>query len=233
MKNLTLTFILLTLLSGCDKKNEITGRVFNEHDGSPLYQAFITDSRTGSTIFSDKDGFFSIHVEDGDSVNISFVGYVAKTIVTNRNDSAHWNVGLKEYDPIIESPLQYSYSTYPGVYLTVQEILETNHPVDSIVLYVSNNTDHTVMFGEYYELEFKKEGKWQPVPYNRKFEDGECIQVFSMVGYLYSPHSVNKNINDTRPHSKKFDKGSYRMRKTFFVGDSQRNDTVYVEFEIL
>ena len=233
MKKLTLSLILLTLLSGCDKKIEITGRVFNEHDGNPLYQSFITNSRTGTTILSDKDGSFSIYVEEGDSLNISFVGHVGKTIVANRNDSSYWNVGLKEYGPIIEPSLQHSCSTYPGVSLTVQEILETKHPVDSIVLYVWNNTDDTVMFGEYYELEFKQEGKWQPMPYNRKFEDGECIQVFSMVGYLYSPHSVNKNINDTKPHSNKFEKGSYRMRKTFRVGDSQRSDTVYVEFEIL
>lgn len=233
MKKLTLIFILLTLLSGCDKKIEIKGRVFNEHDGNPLYQSFITNSRTGTTTLSNKDGSFSIYVEEGDSLDISFVGHMAKTIVANRNDSSYWNVGLKEYGPIIEPSLQHSYSTYPGVSLNVQEILETKHPIDSIVLYVRNNTDHTVMFGEYYELEFKQEGKWQPMPYNRKFEDGECIQVFSMVGYLYSPHSVNKNINDTKPHSKKFEKGSYRMRKTFRVGDSQRSDTVYVEFEIL
>lgn len=233
MKKLTLAFILLTLLSGCDKKIEITGRVFNEHDGNPLYQAFITNSRTSTTILSDKDGSFSIYVEEGDSLNISFVGHVAKTIVANRNESSYWNVGLKEYGPIIEPSLQHSYSTYPGVSLTVQEILETKHPVDSIVLYVRNNTDDTVMFGEYYELEFKQEGKWIPMPYNRKFEDGECVQVFSMVGYSYSPHSENKNINDTRQYNEKFKKGIYRMKKTFFVGDSHRKDTVYVEFEIL
>ena len=233
MKKLILTFILLMLLSGCDKKIEITGRVFNEDDGNPLYQAFITNSRTGTTILSDKDGSFSIYVEEGDSLNISFVGHVAKTIVANRNDSSYWNVGLKEYGPIIEKSLQHSYSTYPGVSLTVQEILETKHPVDSIVLYVRNNTDDIVMFGVDYELEFKQDGKWLPMPYNKEFENGEGEPVFSMVGYSYSPHSENKNINDTRPHSKKFEKDSYRMRKTFLVGDSRCNDTVYVEFEVL
>ena len=104
-----LIFVLLTLLCGCDKKIEIAGRVFDGHDGSPLWQAFITDGRTGRTVLSDKDGFFSMHVEDGDSVTISYVGYIAKTIVVNCKDSVHWNVGLKAYGPIIEPPLRYSY----------------------------------------------------------------------------------------------------------------------------
>ena len=202
-----------------------------DENGRPISQALIKDSRTGTIILSDKDGKFYMDVEEGDSVNISFVGLIAKTIVANRNDSVHWKVCMKEYGPIIEPALQRSYSSYPGVYLTAQEF--TNHPVDSIVLYVRNNTDDTVMFGEAYELELKREGKWQPMPYNRKYEDGECVQIFSMVGYRYSPHSENKNINDTRPYSEKFKKGTYRMMKTFFVGDSRHNDTVYVEFEIL
>ena len=227
---LFLAIMLLMMACGRDKKIEITGIVCDEN-GRPISQALITDSRIGISILSDKDGKFSMDVEEGDSVNISFVGLITKTIVANRNDSVHWKVGLKEYGPIIEPALQRSYSTYPGVYLTVQEF--TNHPVDSIVLYVRNNTDETVMFGEYYELEFKQEGKWQPMPYNRKYEDGECVQVFSMVGYLYSPHSEHENINDTRPYSEKFEKGTYRMLKTFFVGDSRSNDTVYVEFEVL
>ena len=225
--------MLLIIACGRDKKIEVTGRVFNEDDGSPLCQAFITDNRTGITVLSDTDGFFSIEIEEGDSVNISYIGMIAKNIVANRNDSVHWNVGLKEYGPIIEPALQHSYSTHPGVYLTAEEILDTDHPVDSIVLYVRNNTDDTVMFGEYYELEFKQEGKWRPMPYNRTYEDGECVQVFSMVGYLYFPHSEHRNVNDTRPYSEKFEKGTYRMMKTFFVGDSHRNDTVYLEFEIL
>lgn len=230
---LPLGILLLIIACGCDTKFEISGNVSDGNSGIPLSQALITDCRTGTSVLSGKDGSFSILVQEGDSVSISYVGFIVKTIVAKRNDSVHWNVGLKEFGPIIEPALQHSYSTHPGVSLTVQEILKTNHPIDSIVLYVRNNTDDTVMFGTYYELEFKQDGKWLPMPYNRKFEEGECVQVFSMVGYSYSPHSENKNINDTRQYNEKFEKGIYRMKKTFFVGDSHCNDTVYVEFEIL
>ncbi len=228
-----LSVVLMTILWGCNNRIVITGTVYDEKDGSPLFQALITDRRSGETVVTDKDGAFSISVEEGDSINISYVGMLSKIVPVNSKDSVHWNVGLKEYGPIIEPALQHSNSTYDGVSMSVQNLNDLAIPVDSIVLTVKNETDETVMFGEYYELQQKRDGQWQPMPYNRIYAEGECIQVFSMVGYLYAPHSENTNVNNTMVYSDMFEKGFYRMSKTFFVGDSHSSDTIYVEFEIL
>ncbi len=230
---IVVSMITIMIVGGCKNSVEISGVVYDEKDGSPLYRALITDRSSGKTEVSDKDGIFSISVEEGDSVNISYVGMLSKTIVANRKDSIHWKVGLKEFGPIIEPALQHSHSTYDGVYLSVKNLNELTNPVDSIVLSVKNDTDEAVMFGEDYELENKRDGRWQPMHYNRKYAEGECIQVFSMVGYLYAPHSENTNVNNTMVYSENFEKGFYRMTKTFFVGDSHSSDTIYVEFEIL
>ncbi len=223
----------MTILCGCKNRIEITGMVYDEKDGSLLMQALVTDIRSGETVVTDKDGKFSISIEEGDTVNISYVGMLSKTVVVNSKDSIHWNVGLKEYGPIIEPALQHSHSTYDGVSMSVKNLNELAIPVDSIVLTVKNETDETVMFGEVYELFYKRDGQWLHLPYNRKYEEGECEDVFPLVGYSYAPHSENINANNTRVYSEKFEKGFYRMTKTFFVGESYNIDTIYVEFEIL
>ncbi len=128
-------------------------------------------------------------------------GMLPKIVAVNSNDSVHWNVGLKEYGPIIEPALQHSHSTYDGVSMSVQNLNDLAIPVDPIVLSIKNDTDETVTFGEYYELQQKRNGQWQPMPYNRIYAEGECIQVFSMVVYLYAPHSENTNVNNTIVYS--------------------------------
>ncbi len=223
----------MTILSGCKNSIKITGVVYDDKDGSPLFQALITDRRSGETVVTDKDGAFSISVEEGDSINISYVGMLSKTIPVNSKDSVHWNIGLKEYGPIIEPALQHSHSTYEGISMTVQNLNDLTIPVDSIVLNVQNETEENVTFGEVYELYQKRDGLWLPMPYNIKHKEGESQQVFPLVGYTYAPYSENTNVNNTMAYSEKFEKGFYRMTKTFFVGDSHSSDTIYVEFETL
>ncbi len=131
-----LSVVLMTILWGCNNRIVITGTVYDEKDGSPLFQALITDRRSGETVVTDKDGAFSISVEEGDSINISYVGMLSKIVPVNSKDSVHWNVGLKEYGPIIEPALQHSNSTYDGVSMSVQNLNDLAIPVDSIVLTV-------------------------------------------------------------------------------------------------
>lgn len=228
-----LSIILMTILCGCNNHLEITGTVYYVKDGSPLFQALITDRRSGETVVTDKDGTFSISVEEGDSINICYVGMLSMTVVVNSKDSVHRNIGLKEYGPIIEPALQHCHSTYEGVSMSVQNLNELVIPVDSIVLSIKNETDETVTFGEVYELFQKRDGQWQRMPYNKKYEEGDIEQVFPLVGYSYAPHTENSNVNNTMVYSEKFEKGFYRITKTFFVGDSHSSDTIYVEFEIL
>ncbi len=223
----------MTILCGCKNSIKITGVVYDDKDGSPLFQALITDRRSGETVVTDKEGAFTISVEEGDSINISYVGMLSKTIRVNSIDSVYWNIGLNEYGPIIEPALQHSHSTHDGVSMSVQNLNDLAIPVDSIVLSIKNDTDESVTFGEVYELFRKRDGQWLPMPYNREYEEGEIEQVFPLVGYSYAPHSENSKVNNTMVYSEKFEKGFYRMTKTFFVGDSHGSDTIYVEFEIL
>ncbi len=180
-----------------------------------------------------KGGQFSIFVEEGDSIDIRYVGMLTKTVAVNSKDSVHWNIGLQEYGPIIEPALQHSYSTYDGVSMSVQNLKDLAIPVESIVLSVKNDTDETVTFGEVYELFQMRDGQWLPMPYNRDYEEGEIEQVFPLVGYTYAPHSENTNVNNTTKHSEKFEKGFYRMTNAFVVGQSLRRYSIYVEFSIV
>ena len=234
MKNIWIIVFLGYLIPiGCSKKEvEIRGMVYGEEDHKPLLGAVITHCNTGKSVITDKDGSFTIRVEEGDSLKVSYVGLISRPSPVTCSDSVSWKVTLKDYGPIVEPILQRSYGTHDGGFLTVTNHFESGNPVDSIILSVRNETDETVMFGRDYELEIKQDGQWKPMPYNREFEEGECDQVISMVGYSYSPHSESDNTNYTQPFSNKFGKGIYRMMKTFFVGNTNISDTVYVEFEI-
>ncbi len=115
-----ISYAMILFVGSCRNSVEITGVVYDKNDGCPLYQAIITDCKSGKTVVSDKDGAFSISVEEGDSINISYVGMLSKTIVASCKDSIHWKIGLSEYGPIIEPALQHSHTTYDGVYLSVK-----------------------------------------------------------------------------------------------------------------
>ena len=114
-------------------------------------------------------------------------------------------------------------------------------PSDKYAVYQYDNGDD--YFSEGLQRIVDKDGKmekrsgdnWIPMPYNRKYEEGEAIQVFSAVGYLYAPHSTNSNINYTQPFSLKSDSGIYRLTKDFRVETAagmDRKDSISVVFEI-
>ncbi len=84
-----LSVVLLTFLCGCKNRIDITGIVYDEKDGCPLFQVLIADKRSGETVVTEKDGAFSITVEEGDSINISYVGMLSKTVPVNSKDSVH------------------------------------------------------------------------------------------------------------------------------------------------
>lgn len=142
---------------------------------------------------------------------------------------------MRENGPIIEPMLMSSASSYDGVTMSVENFNQLKMPIDSIVVSINNNTDHELLFGEMYNLEKRSGDNWIPMPYNRKYDEGEAIQVFSAVGYLYAPHSTNSNINYTQPYSLKFDSGIYRLTKNFRVKTAaglDRKDSISVVFEI-
>lgn len=233
---------LTTIVSACksggnvaDVQIEISGKIIYSEDGTPLNGAVITNNRTEKSVLSDSLGRFRALCEKGDSLNINYVALVSQTIPVNPEDSTEWNISMQEYGPIIEPMLMNSVSSFDGVTMSVENLNQLTMPVDSIVVSINNNTDRELMFGEMYTLEKRSEDNWIPMPYNRKYEDGECIQVFSAVGYLYAPHSTNSNVNYTQPYSLKFEKGIYRLTKNFRVETAagwNREDSISVVFEI-
>lgn len=209
---------------------KIDGQIKSSVDGSPLQDAIVTNNRTGKSSRSDALGRFSVLCETGDSLNISYVGFISQTIQVNPADSTEWKISMREYGSIIELMLMSSVSSYDGVTMSVENLNELKSPVDSIVVSISNNTDNELMFGEMYNLEKRSGDNWIPMPYNRKYEEGEAIQFFSAVGYRYAPHSTNSNINYTQPYSLKFDKGIYDFSVRMAAGWS--DDSISVVFEI-
>ena len=132
-------------------------------------------------------------------------------------------------------PQQTCRSTHPGVTMKIANLETLPAQVDSLIVAVDNETDHWVRFGEMYTLEKEIDGQWNAMPYNRKYEDGECVMIFSCIAYLYAPHSVHDNVNYTDAYSRKFDRGRYRLTKTFAIDTPElrhHNDTISVEFEI-
>lgn len=139
---------------------------------------------------------------------------------------------LGERINIPEAPLQKCTSSLPGVTMSVRDPEKLSIPVDSIIVDIHNNTDGEVSFGTMYTLEKLSNGEWIPMPYNRKYEDGEIVQIFNAIAYIHAPHSHIGNINDTRCHSRMFENGMYRLTKHFHSEASQSNDSISVEFEI-
>lgn len=173
---------------------KINGQIKSSVDGSSLQDAIVTNNRTEKSALSDSLGRFSVLCEKGDTLNISYVGLISQTIPVNPEDSTEWNISMRENGPIIEPMLMSSASSYDGVTMSVENLNPLKMPIDSIVVSINNNTDHELLFGEMYTLEKRSGDNWIPMPYNRKYEDGEAIQVFSAVGYLYAPHSTNSML---------------------------------------
>lgn len=90
---------------------EISGTVIDMVNGAALKDAIITNNRTGKSALSDAQGRFHTFGEDGDSLKISYVGFVTQNIPVNPSDSTDWKISMQELGPIIEPALQKSYST--------------------------------------------------------------------------------------------------------------------------
>lgn len=214
---------------------EIKGFILFADDGKPLEGAIIKNCRNGKSVASKDDGSFHILALNGDTLDLSYVGTVRQRIPVNPSDSTNWTVSLCPMGPIVEPMLQHSVSSLDGVTMSVEGLNDLKIPVDSIVVSICNSTDHILLFGEKYRLEKQDGETWIPMPYNRKYEDGECIQVFTAIGYIYTPHSTHSNVNHTQPFSKKFNRGIYRLTKNFRVETAagwNREDSISVEFEI-
>lgn len=212
---------------------DLKGIVFDSTDGTPLNQAFVKDLTNHRATISKDDGSFSIRVNDGDSINIGFVGFYPQTIKVASSDSVYWHIAMKETAPIIEPMLQKSYSTTPGVSMTVLNADGATLPIDSLNVVWRNNTNSTVFFGEWFEIQDKENGQWKELPIDEKYMDnGRCEIVFNMVAYILKEASSCNDIVKPWFYGKNLNRGVYRLVKTFHFDNKERQDTAFVEFEI-
>ena len=200
---------------------DLQGTVFDSTDGTPLNQAIVKDLTNHGATISKEDGSFSIRVNDGDSINIGFVGYYPQTIKVASSDSVYWHIAMKETAPIIEPMLQKSYSTTPGVTMTFLNVVWRN------------NTNSTVLFGEWFEIQGKENDQWKRLPIDKKYmEEGACLTVFTAIAYILETKSQREDIVKPWFYGKNLNRGVYRLVKTFHFDNSERQDTAFVEFEI-
>ena len=74
-------------------QNTITG-VVSDNEGLPLPGATIVVEGTTTGVTTDFDGNFSINAEEGDTLNISYVGYQSQSIVVDNQDTI--SISLKQ-----------------------------------------------------------------------------------------------------------------------------------------
>lgn len=82
-----------------DSKVEISGIITDEESAQPLKDVILTVNRTGKSALSDSLGRFRVLCEKGDSLNISYVGLISRTIPVNPEDSTEWNISMRGYGP--------------------------------------------------------------------------------------------------------------------------------------
>ncbi len=110
----TFTFCLPAIagneLSGMQQTNRktITGTVLDER-GEPVIGANVIEKGTSNGAITDIDGQFSMSVQEGSTLQISFIGYTMQEIkVSNRNN---FTVNLKEDSQLLNEVVVIGYGT--------------------------------------------------------------------------------------------------------------------------
>lgn len=83
MKKNLLTFLLLcivTLTSVYAQSRKITGKVVGSDDGAPLPGVSVSVKNTTRGVITDSDGRFSINASTGETIQFTFLGYLATTV---------------------------------------------------------------------------------------------------------------------------------------------------------
>lgn len=218
----------------------ISGIIRDKDTGNPLNGTFLINSRTRKGDVSTADGAFRIQCEDGDTLEISYIGYETKYIPVNYLDSTEWNVSMQETETIIIEPaMQKTYSTNKNFRMLVINADRLNIPVDSIVVEIENNSDDEAIFGTDYVLEKKIDGAWKKLGYNEEISKrAEKEEFFTMIftaqAYILPPHSEREYSNITTPYNKMITSGWHRLSKTLSTApySPEKTDTLYTEFEI-
>ena len=86
----------------------ITG-VVSDNEGLPLPGATIVVEGTSTGVTTDFDGNFSITAEEGDTLNISYVGYQSQSIVVGDQDTLNISLELgNELEEVVVTALGFA-----------------------------------------------------------------------------------------------------------------------------
>ncbi len=101
-KNLPLT------TSGDQNKKTITG-IVRDDNGTPVIGANVVEKGTTNGIITDMNGYFSIKVSEGSSLQVSYIGYLTQEIRINGQDNI--SISLKEDSQTLDEVVVIGYGT--------------------------------------------------------------------------------------------------------------------------
>jgi len=104
-----LTTFLSVVASAQEGELTITGIVTTDHDRNPAPGANIIVKGTTIGTITDLDGKFSLEVEQGVVIQISFIGYLSQEIVVG--DETNFNINLKEDVTQLDEVVKVGYGT--------------------------------------------------------------------------------------------------------------------------
>lgn len=133
--------------------------------------------------------------------------------------------------------LQRSYATAAGITMKIVEPEIIQSPVKSIVVELCNERNIEGGTGDWYSIQRLYEDRvWKELPLDRKYHDPEkpMAVVWFMSLAILSPHECRKMSLSPYIYDPNIESGIYRIAKTFSFPStsSEKEDTVYVEFEI-
>ena len=104
---LTLCFFAVT--TAFAQQRVVTGQVISDTDGEPLPGVSIVEQGTTNGVVTDIDGNFSLKINQGASLTVSYVGYISQTFKTG--NTSKFNIRLQEDKKLLEDVVVVGYGT--------------------------------------------------------------------------------------------------------------------------
>ncbi len=133
---------------------------------------------------------------------------------------------------------QKSYSTAPGMIMSIVEPQIVKAGIDSLIVEFRNTRKDEGMTGEWFRIDRKAPDEhWHELPYDRRHEntDGELCIVFNAVGWIVRPDTPFRMTVKPWSYESDWKPGTYRLVKTFHYPPyplKEPSDTAFVEFQI-
>lgn len=107
--------MLLTSFQGFSQSINVKGTVTSSNDGLPLIGVNIIEEGTTNGVVTDFDGNYSISVKQGVTLKFTYLGFISKEVVVNKNQI---NVVMEEDTKALEEVVVIGYGTQKKVTLT-------------------------------------------------------------------------------------------------------------------